>query len=218
MLRKSIRTATVAIVALGMSAVSFANSYGSSAGTIFDTAGAGFLVGVQGGYADTHWDNIGSYGVDTKDTGFAARGFLGYDFNRYFGLETGYTHLPKTNLEFQGHDISDIKSYAIDLLAKLSLPVSNVFSVYAKAGGSYLHSKNEISGFSGSHIGPAFGVGAAYEVVPNLAIDLSWMRFSGNSKAGAFNQDGNFVSSDSYQPNPDVVLLGVSYKFPISVS
>lgn len=215
LIKKSLFAAGVTVAALTISAAAVASSYSNN----YSTSGnSGFVVGIQGGYADLHWDNLfnvtatdflGSehFDFDTKDTGFAARGFVGYNINQYFGLETGYTYLPKTT--FGNVNELEIKTYAIDLLAKLSVPVTPVFNVYAKAGGSYLSSKIEIPSESrtNTHFGPAFGVGAAYEVVPNLAIDLSWMRFSGQGEIG-----------DNYQPSPDVALLGISYKFPTNFS
>ncbi len=214
-IKKSVLTVAVASAALAMSAA--ATAAGDS---FFNGEGAGFVVGAQGGYADTHWDDFsGNPGERSlvKDTGFTARGFLGFDFNKYLGLEAGYTYLPKVTVT--GDDSSEIKNYAVDLLAKLSVPVTNVFSVYAKAGGSYLDSKLEIEGTdsrTNSHIGPAFGVGAAYEVVPNLAIDLSWMRFSGQTSQSNTPDTDHFYGDR--QPSPDVVLLGVSYKFPVNYS
>ena len=208
--KKTAVIATIACAASGMSAASLAATSMSNNNT------SGFVVGVQGGYGDTHWSDLRN-GSDVKDTGFAARGFIGFDLNQYFGIESGYTYLPKTTLKGVPSSELEIKNYAIDLLAKLSIPVTPVFSLYAKAGGSYLNSKLEVSGLGSStetHIGPAFGVGAAYEVVPNLAIDLSWMRFSGGN---AF-KDSNTGFTQGYQPSPDVVLLGVSYKFPVTIA
>lgn len=218
--KKSVLTASIAIAALGMSAAAVADTaYAAPAsGSFFGGTDAGFVVGIQGGYADQHWDNLFSPAVapaNVKDTGFSARGFVGYDINKMFGVETGYTYFPKTTIS--GVQNFDIKNYAVDLLAKLSVPVTNVFSVYAKAGGSYLDAKADstVAGVSNSsshsHIGPAFGVGAAYEVVPNLAVDLSWMRYSGQ---GHTVQDNQMV----YQSSPDAVFLGVSYKFPARYS
>ncbi len=213
MIKKTLLTTAVACAAFTMSAAAMAAS-----DSFFNGENAGFVVGIQGGYADLHWDdrfsNPANNTSGVKDTGFAARGFVGFDFNKYLGVETGYTYLPNTTFNGIPSENAEIKSYAIDLLAKLSVPVTNVFSVYAKAGGSYLSSKVDASipgVFTGSetntHIGPAFGVGAAYEVVPNLAIDLSWMRFSGDSRINH--------TPATYQSSPDVVLLGLSYKFPV---
>jgi opacity protein-like surface antigen len=216
-IKKTVLTAGVTVAALGMSAAAFASTSAAatsgSFGPFFGGSNSGFVVGVQGGYADQHWDNFfaptGAGASNVKDTGFAARGFVGYDVNKYFGIEAGYTYLPKTTLNGIDSSAFDIKSYAVDVLAKLSVPVTNVFSVYAKAGGAYLNTKTELLGHSATntHIGPAFGVGASYEVVPNLAIDVSWMRFSGQ---------GHIL--DGYQASPDMVLLGVSYKFPARFS
>lgn len=177
---------------------------------------SGFVIGVQGGYAKTHWSNLNNVFINLNDFlsfsdgGFAARGYLGYDFNKFFGLEAGYTYLPKATSDF-----GNITNYALDLIAKLSVPVVGGFSVHAKAGGSYFHSSVSdgitdafyFDNSSRGHFGPVFGVGAAYEIIPNLAIGLDWMRYSGNGK----------VSSSSYQPNPDAVFLGLSYKFPMRV-
>ncbi len=171
---------------------------------------SGFVLGLQGGYGNTHWSNINFDDViDFSDGGFAGRAYLGYDINKFFGFEGGFTYLPKATSDF-GH----ITNYAFDILAKLSLPVTGGFSIHAKAGGGFFHSSVdddivEVVGgsTSRSHFGPVFGVGAAYEIIPNLAIGLDWERYSGNGK----------ISSSSYQPSPDVVFLGLSYKFPTHV-
>lgn len=214
----------IACVAFGMASVALANGVTTYAGdnnyyspapipiaTLAPSypSDQGFVLGVQGGYADTHWDNLNVNGLTFSGTGFAARVYGGYDINRFFGMELGWTYLPTASDNFG----DDITNYAVDLLAKLSLPVSNGFSIHAKAGGSYLVSNADSSiaalvgttSVGGSHFGPAFGVGAAYEVIPNLAIGLDWMRYSGNGQ----------VFSGSYQPSPDAVFLGLSYKFPV---
>lgn len=193
----------------------------------------GFILGIQGGYADTHWDNVrdieNNHNItdffptisssSSKNTGFAARGYLGFDFTLFFGIEAGYTYLPKaSNTTFfaDGTIVSDdIKNYAVDFLGKLMFPVVDGFSLYAKAGGNYFHSKLEQPDQTDrdvGHIGPAFAVGGAYEVLPNLALDLSWMRYySGDDDI--VNADGSM--NNDYQPNPDMFFLGISYKFPI---
>ena len=172
---------------------------------------SGIVIGIGGGYANTHWDNIEIPGFSSVSSGgFAGQVYLGYDFSRYFGLQLGYVYLPTAKDNF------DLKAtnYAVDLLAKLSVPVSGGFSIHALAGGSYLRS-NVDADFAGyladnsrSHVGPAFGVGASYEFIPNLAIGVDWMRFSGQGK----------ISDSSYQPSPDAVFVNLSYKFPVSFS
>jgi opacity protein-like surface antigen len=220
MLKKPILNVAISLAALGLTTGALADQYDSSNSGYYSRApipvavpspyeysDSGFVIGLQGGYADTHWNNFDFINPGLNGTGFAARGYLGYAFNKYFALENGYTYLPKAT-----DDAGDtIKNYAIDLLGKISWPVTSGFSIYAKAGGGYLYSKFDgINGVSGnnSHIGPAYGVGASYEIIPNLAIGLDWERFSGNGKVG----------DSSYQPQQDAVFLGLSYKFPTSYS
>ncbi len=173
---------------------------------------AGFVIGIGGGYADTHWDNIEFTPVNSiSSNGFAGQAFLGYDFNKFFGLQAGYVYLPKAKDSFG----SQVSNYAIDLLAKLNVPVTSGFSIHALAGGSYFHSNVDFlfgsffnNDSSRGHIGPAFGVGASYEFIPNLAIGVDWMRYSGQGK----------INDSDYQPSPDAVFLNLSYKFPVSFS
>lgn len=213
---------------------------------------SGFVIGIQGGYAETHWDNVLDFlkvipNTTDSDSGFAGRAYLGYDFNQYFGLETGYVYLPNATFNINSANflpLSDgslrtsgkITNYAIDLLAKLSVPLVDGFGLYAKAGGAYFHSKfsdgalilgdNNVGGFqtSANHIGPAFGVGAYYEIIPCLNMDLSWMHYSGDNQLYSGNGSPLIVNgvtgifNKNYQPNPDLVLLGLSYKFPVNFS
>lgn len=169
---------------------------------------AGFVFGLEAGYANTHWSNLDIQGVSISDSGFAGRVFLGYDFNQFIGLETGYIYLPKSTAD--GFDGS-ITNYAFDFLAKLAVPVTSGLSLYAKAGLGYLRSNLSTDfndGGDRSTVNAAFGVGAGYEVIPNLALNLSWMRYTGN---------GSLNSSD-YQPSPDALLFGLSYKIPMRSS
>lgn len=200
----------VALAALGVSAAAFAGGYvnkgavpvATSPAPVVAASDAGFVVGVQGGWANTHQTGGGLSAGD--DDGFAARGYLGYDFNKFFGLEAGYTYLPKTTYDLGG----DTKNYAVDLLAKLTYPVNNAFSVFAKAGAGYLNQKTEaVDGTSttSDRIVPAFGVGVGYQIMPNLAIDASWLRYSG----------GNNDASSNVVSNVDFASLGLSYKFPV---
>ncbi|MFT3741488.1 MAG: outer membrane beta-barrel protein [Gammaproteobacteria bacterium] len=176
----------------------------------YAAADAGFIIGLQGGYGNTHWDNIDN---NISSTGFAGRGYLGYQFNPFFGIESGFTYLPKATDDINGVDF-DVTNYAIDLLGKLSWPVTPGFSLYAKAGVAYLNSNVStnligVDSTSRSHVGPAYGVGAQYEIIPNLALSVDWMRFSG---------DGDVTDFNNYQPQQDAAFVGLSYKFPTHYS
>jgi opacity protein-like surface antigen len=212
-IKKIVLSLAAASAALTISAV--ATAAGNS---FFD--GAGFVIGGQAGYADNHWNTLHSSDVsgtsDGNDKGFAARGYVGFDFNKYLGVESGFTYLPTTKYDavFASDAGFQIKGYAVDLLAKFSLPITDSFSLYGKAGGVYVTYSYEPTGSSFGptlttfNTGPAFGLGASYEVVQNLKIDASWMRFTSQSY-----QFGEIPFN--YQPSPDIFLLGLSYKFPI---
>jgi opacity protein-like surface antigen len=211
-----ITNAIIGIASLGITVPVFANYYydngyyakapipvATPSPYAYDPSASAFVFGLEGGYADTHWDNVEVPGMSISSTGFTGRGYIGYEFNRYIGVESGFIYLPDASID--GVD-GDISNYAIDVLGKISVPISSGFDIYAKAGIGYFDSSGSgaLSGFGGTNIGPAFGVGAGYELRPNLAVNLSWMRYSGNGK----------IADTDYQPNPDALLLGMSYKLP----
>ena len=162
---------SVTVFTLAVSCAGFANG-GSYTPPVKQPSAAAIYVGVSGGYALTHWrglyNNFQISGFDpvtgnltsnsinaTKENGFAGRVYLGFDFNRYVAIETGYTFLPKAKLinsytetnSFTNQPIStkqvnsQIKNYAVDFFLKLSLPTYKGLSVFTKIGGVYLDSK-----------------------------------------------------------------------------
>ena len=201
-----------------------------------------FYIGGSAGWGDTHWDNVFEFaelatipGVgitsDSKDTGFAGRVYAGYDFNKYLAIEGGWTYLPKAKVHttfiippMTASESFKIKQYAFDLVGKITAPLGDGLAVYAKGGVNYFRSKMGDIHISGTtplgasstttvtgkakfdHWGPVVGFGASYEIMPNLLAHVDWMRFSG---------DGKFFGD--YQPNPDVIMAGLSYKFPIDL-
>jgi hypothetical protein len=192
--------------------------------------GAGFYVGLEGGYGYTHWadsfNDLIAIAPDatTTDEGLTARLLLGYDFNRYFGLESGVIMLPEASIDGDtptGVNVSgNITNFAVDLFAKFMLPLNNIFGLYAKLGGNYFVSNGSDSVvFPGEtvtdqsaihHIGPAFGLGAYFHIVPNLTGDIGWLHYTGNSSIFNNSNDNN---DQDFQPNPDAFLIGLTYKF-----
>lgn len=192
--------------------------------------GSGFYVGLEGGYGYTHWadsfDDLIAIAPNatTTDEGLTARLLLGYDFNRYFGLESGVIMLPEasidgdtpTNVSVSGN----ITNYAVDLFAKFMLPFNNIFGLYAKLGANYFVSNGSDSVvFPGvtvtdqssiHHFGPAFGAGAYFHIVPNLTGNIGWLHYTGNSSIFNNSNDDN---DQDFQPNPDAFMIGLTYKF-----
>ncbi len=198
-------------------------------------AGApGFYVGAQAGWGDVHQSGISAndlsndlglpintFSGSSKDTGIAGRGFVGYQFNPYFAVESGYTLFSnmttRANGSFGPFSISEsgkVSTQAIDLLGKGILPLSNGFSLYGKAGAAYLISKATAnvttSGFGLSSSGsasqtnsklyPAFGAGVSYDITPNVVTDISYNRIQ---KVGSSDAVGS----------TDFIGLGLAYNF-----
>lgn len=99
--------------------------------------------------------------------GSAAHGFAwsvnsGYKFNRYIGLEAGFTQYRVGADEDSGDNIN-----SVDVALKGFLPLTDRFSIFAKAGGTTLFSSGE-----SSNVQPYLGIGAAYAITPNLAFNV----------------------------------------------
>lgn len=213
-----------ALAALGLSSAALA----SVATTSTTATDSGIYLGVQAGYGDTNWNDIkgsndaGFANVSTsvKDTGFAGRLFAGYDFNQYLAVEGGYTYFPNSDITntFQTSAINfggivvpastetdkyTIKTYGLDLVGRINVPVYQNFGLYAKAGPGYLHT----SGFGGNvgNVDLVYGFGADYKITDHLIADASFTRFNGDHQ----------LNSSSYQPNADLYALGLAYKFNV---
>ena len=69
---------------------------------------------------------------------------LGYQFNKYFALEAGYSYFGWSNT-YAGI-VSNKYNYSMpDLTTKLILPIGNRFNIYAKLGVTYLIGSETIS-------------------------------------------------------------------------
>lgn len=95
-----------------------------------------------------------------SDTGLAGRVFGGYQFNSYVGLELGYYHFNRMNvntdlqfaanfphlqlpLDFKTH--ATVNTNVFDLVAKLIWPITEKFSLYGKLGIAYLDVRGNVS-------------------------------------------------------------------------
>ena len=216
-----------AIAALGFTSIGFAGGLpedmpAAPAATSSDT---GVYVGVLGGWGFTNWKNnpvvsvIGqiydsSFAIE-KDNGLVGRAVLGYDINRYFAVEAGYSYF------FNKADINNLgfnlKTQAVDLYFKGKLPVVENFDLYAKVGAGWLFaSSNTLSfvnpddptdiytvGGSQNNINVAVAFGADYSITSNVIASFEWSRIAGSQ------------SYKSYMPNTDAFMVGVRYKFDL---
>jgi OOP family OmpA-OmpF porin len=90
----------------------------------------GWYVGGSIGQSDVDVDCLGS--CDTKDTAWKI--FGGYQVNRNFALEIGYTDLGEISDNVPGVFSETAESSAWELVGVGSLPVANNFSLHGKIG------------------------------------------------------------------------------------
>jgi OOP family OmpA-OmpF porin len=113
---------------------------------------------------------------DDSDTAFSL--FGGYQFNRYFALEAGYADFGKIEPDTTGPSLEADTFY---LTAVGSVPITDKFSAYAKAGFHRWNVDDAIPGLTGtsddSGTDPTYGVGVQYQVSDKIALRGEYSRF-----------------------------------------
>ncbi|WP_342316842.1 outer membrane beta-barrel protein [Lysobacter sp. FW306-1B-D06B] len=155
---KLLSTALVAVIAS-------AAAFGAQA------ADKGFYAGAGVGQS---FVDEGAY--DDEDTAFSV--FGGYQFNRYFGLEGGYADFGK--LEPRGAG-PELEASSVYLTAVGTLPITDKFSAYAKAGIQRWDLDTAIPSVVGnsddSGTDPTYGLGVQYRFTDHVALRGEYSRF-----------------------------------------
>jgi OOP family OmpA-OmpF porin len=142
--------------------------------------------------------------VDDKDTSF--RVFGGYQFNKYFGVELGYSELgeSKGNEPAPGVGAFTFEAKAWDLVAVGTLPLANNFSLVGKLGfyKGDLEYKDAVDSLSESNTDLTYAIGAQYDFSKNLGIRAEWQQYKSMGKKDTIGES-------------DVDVFGVSvlYRF-----
>lgn len=202
-----------AVAVLGLTSAAFAGGLPEempAAPVAASSCDTGLYLGLQGGFGMTNWVNAENimFGQKVhKDNGLVGRVFAGYDINRYFAVEGGYSYFfNKANFTVGKITTGDIKTMAFDLMGKGKLPVVESFDLYAKLGMNYLMSR--MSSFANkpssntNNFNVAFGAGADYYITSNVIVNLEWLRLNGKAR---LNKD--------YQPSTDSFMVGLRYRF-----
>lgn len=131
----------------------------------------GFYAGAGVGQA---FVDEGAY--DDEDTAFSV--FGGYQFNRYFGLEAGYADFGKIEPDVAGPALEGDSAY---FTAVGTLPITDRFSAYAKAGLHRWNVDTSLPGLTGndddSGTDPTYGLGAQYRFTDRVALRGEYSRF-----------------------------------------
>ena len=155
-----------------------------SAGAVAQQADTGWYVGGSFGQSDLDID---------KDTAWKIS--AGYQINRTFSAEVGYTNLGEASESVFGVPAS-FEATAWEVIGIGKFPVANQFSVYGLAGIAMVEGEAKALGVTVSDDSTelTFGVGAQYDVSRNLGVRAQWQRYGANEDI-------------------DVISLGVVWKF-----
>lgn len=189
----------------------------------------GWYIGGGLGFGLSNWNNLESGtpgGVAITRVGkhddFVARAYVGYNFNRTFAEEFGYTLLPYsvTFKEVANNALvadSEAQNWAIDLSTRVGAPIPLFHDVTAffRLGINYMKTvmKNQDSTLPSPLIGGAkmvrnfnvtYGSGLEYAYNRKVRVRLEWQRFNGKAR----------VFTSHYQPYMDAFTLGISLKLP----
>lgn len=157
----------------------------------------GWYLEVNGGSTDS---SNTSYPGNVSSSGLGGNANVGYKFMPYFGMELGYTLYANTVIKTATGNTkaAEVKVYSYDLAARGILPISSSgFELFAKVGIQRLNEsftiKNAaaaaalgVSNSSPSAVGLYIGGGAQYYFIPELAVNMQWMRAQGNSTTGNY--------------------------------
>jgi OOP family OmpA-OmpF porin len=151
-----------------------------SAGALAQGMDTGWYVGGSIGQADLDID---------EDTAWKISG--GYQLNRNFSVELGYTNLGEVSV-----GPVEVEATAWEVIGVGKLPVANQLSVYGLIGIAMVEAEASFMGISASDDSTelTFGVGAQYDFSRNVGLRAQWQRYGADEDI-------------------DVISLGVVVKF-----
>jgi OmpA-OmpF porin, OOP family len=166
----------------------------------------GFYAGIHIGQASAKdgCEGAGALGVscDDEDTAFKILG--GYQFNKNFAVELGYTDFGEVSGAGGGNSFST-EATAFELVAVGMLPLADKFSVYGKIGmyrGDVDTSGTGIFGSaSESNTDLTFAVGVRYDFTRNLGVRAEWQKYQ------------DVGGGDIGESDVDVLSIGAIWKF-----
>jgi OOP family OmpA-OmpF porin len=186
----------VAATALGASSASFAQ--------VAKPADAGFYIGGSVGQSTADCNATARTSCDDEDTAWKI--FGGYQFNRNFAAELGYSELGEVSSS--GPFSTKVDSKLWDLVGVGSIPLGNNFSLYGKLGAyradAELSSSVGVSGDK-STTDLTYGLGARYDFTRNFGVRAEWQRYQGIEVPSTA-----VTSGDS---DIDVLNIGALWKF-----
>lgn len=190
---------------------------------------SGVYVDLAGGYAQVKWagSTLGAFnnfsptitgGPSSNGHGGATFGTdVGYQINKYLGLEGGWYYLPQV----RGNSDIDpglppliVKSWVAYLALKLMAPIWGKLYVFGKIGGSYRYlrysdSASIVGGFGGQtnqFWSVMFATGLQYWFDQNWSVSLQYLHFPEHTGARNINRQA---------PTAHLIVGTVGYRFTL---
>jgi hypothetical protein len=166
---------------------------------------SGFYLGLNLGIAQAQMDSVSNF--QTKNSEVGGRTYFGYDFNRYFSLDIGYTLFPQ--IKYSNNPVLPdikIKTNDYDAIVKGKYPLGEGFALYGQLGGAMLHSHLNQDGIASENASAtvlAYGAGLDYVFanIGGLHMVLDWYH-TDNKNGAPFNI-----------PAENLYALGAYYQF-----
>jgi hypothetical protein len=171
----------------------------------------GPYIGGALGWGDVHQTDFVNKANTASglNSGLAGRVFAGLQFQPNIAAEMGYSKF--RDAKFNSSTTSNagltteaynatIKSYAVDLVAKIIVPLQNGFNISNEVDtitGTTVTTTTSSQSMTLHKVLPTYGLGASFNVNKNVSTDISWMHIQ---KVGNTNLQ-----------NTDLVGLGLTY-------
>jgi len=179
-------------------------------GTAVHAAKPGAYIGGGIGYSKLENFNDATAGSG----GVGGKAFVGYNFNKFFGLEAGYMQFANTKYTYKPMPVVNFttKLGAATLLGKAYLPFqNNTVNLFASLGvAEYFSDVSVGSAYSSvkvsrTQFGQSLvaGLGASYQVSTQVNTSLEYTYMQGHSASG----------SNYGIPNSNLVTLNLAYGF-----
>jgi OmpA-OmpF porin, OOP family len=178
MLQRGITAAALAIMAVFAAGPAAAQS----------TAPAGHVY-AGGTFGAARWTSTCA-DCDNSDT--ALRVFGGYQVNRNIAAEIGFANLG----EQRGPGLV-VKGTAWDASLVAGWPVAGALSVYGRVGvhRANLKGGGALAGQQHDNYGLTYGLGAQFDLTPNLGLRVDWQEYSSAGGSGIPDTDLRLISA-----------------------
>jgi OOP family OmpA-OmpF porin len=161
-------------------------------------------MGLGAASADHDYSIRGLSNIDADGFDTSVRVFGGYEFDRIWGVEAGYTDFTRSDFSFVQNNrpgTGDGDGYGVYVAGKARYPLAPQWEVLGKLGIAYSHRNvNTTTGihFNDDDTGVYAGVGLQWNVHPQWALTAEYERYGKSKDNGA---------------KADVFTVGLRYNF-----